>query len=557
MTIRFPLGTTSNSSGTPPDTPRATPPGTPPDTPRPTPRATQRRVPLVKQGGKARLSLPVDLKNRADEKRAEKPMTPRGKEKAWTSGKVDKAKPQSWHLVKGFACWLEDVNGKPEQGAAILRELAQAAPDRKTIDKLAGEVVASIKGVFLPEEIGAVIEKVDKLDFLLISCPQFYAAFYDKLVALQNRQIAPSQPHGEISFEEQYAQGMNLIPPVSDFLLNEMEPVPQVATEETRTTTPTTPTVPKDETEKPVGHVAPEETTTTTTMPKRKPKLKLPKMPKLGSLKLDSLPSLTLPKFTSPITSPRSPFATPRSPFARETGEPKAPSMAETAPPALGPDFDRAAWNAQGEEATAEFISQLIGGEPKSMKESYYEGLYPVIRIVTDRTEAPDVDELNSWIDKALVGKSNDDLRRIAETFGKDFGAKGAIFKNFSHRLYMRLLDRPSPVGRVGADLNMADRYMLAITNNEPRTAVYLDGLLFGRLRSASHEDEILVAKKFEALCAPTLEGLTLEQLMRFGRCLSQRSGTYAERLLPDVFTRALWKLPEQERKAIMKQLGW
>ena len=62
VTIRFPLGTTSNSSGTPPDTPRATPPGTPPDTPRPTPRATQRRVPLVKQGGKARLSLPVDLK---------------------------------------------------------------------------------------------------------------------------------------------------------------------------------------------------------------------------------------------------------------------------------------------------------------------------------------------------------------------------------------------------------------------------------------------------------------------------------------------------------------
>ena len=26
--------------------------------------------------------------------------------------------------------------------------------------------------------------------------------------------------------------------------------------------------------------------------------------------------------------------------------------MAETAPPALGPDFDPAAWNAQGEEAT-------------------------------------------------------------------------------------------------------------------------------------------------------------------------------------------------------------
>ena len=220
-------------------------------------------------------------------------MTPRGKEKAWTSGKVDKTKPQSWHLVKDFACWLEDVNGKPEQGAAILRELARAAPDRKTIDELAGQVVASIKDIFLPEEIGAVIEKVDKLDFLLISCPQFYAAFYDKLVALQNCQIAPSQPHGEISFEEQYAQGMNLAPPVSDFLLNEMEPVPQVATEETRTTTPTTPTVPKDETEKPVRHVAPEETTTTTTMPKRKPKLKLPKMPKLGSLKLDSLPTLT------------------------------------------------------------------------------------------------------------------------------------------------------------------------------------------------------------------------------------------------------------------------
>ena len=59
-----------------------------------------------------------------------------------------------------------------------------------------------------------------------------------------------------------------------------------------------------------------------------------------------------------------------------------------------------------------------------------------------------------SWIDKALAGKSNKDLLKIVETFGTDFGAKGAIFKNFSHRLYMRLLDRPSPVGRVGVDLD-------------------------------------------------------------------------------------------------------
>ena len=105
--------------------------------------------------------------------------------------------------------------------------------------------------------------------------------------------------------------------------------------------------------------------------------------------------------------------------------------------------------------------------------------------------------------------------------------------------------------------LTLANEYILAITNNEPRTAAYLDGLLFGRLRSASHEDKILVAKKFEALCAPALEGLTSEQLLQFGRCLSQGSGTYAESLLLDVFTRALWKLPEQQRKAIMKQLGW
>jgi hypothetical protein len=113
-----------------------------------------------------------------------------------------------------------------------------------------------------------------------------------------------------------------------------------------------------------------------------------------------------------------------------------------SAPPGPGPEFDWAAWNKEGEQAMEEFVTQLIDENPESTKYSY-DSLLSVIRKVTDLTEHPDRNEFDSWIDKALKGKSLTDLDKIAVKIEKYRAPE--IFRSLKQRFYMRLLNQPFP----------------------------------------------------------------------------------------------------------------
>jgi hypothetical protein len=113
-----------------------------------------------------------------------------------------------------------------------------------------------------------------------------------------------------------------------------------------------------------------------------------------------------------------------------------------------------------------EFVTQLIDENPESTKDSY-DSLLSVIRKVTDLTEHPDRNEFDSWIDKALKGKSLTDLDKIAVKIEKYRDPE--IFRSLKQRFYMRLLNQPFLPVLLIEDLTRASCYISALLSDGAR----------------------------------------------------------------------------------------
>ena len=202
-----------------------------------------------------------------------------------------------------------------------------------------------------------------------------------------------------------------------------------------------------------------------------------------------------------------------------------------SAPPGPGPEFDWAAWNKEGEQAMEEFVTQLIDENPESMRDSY-DSLLSVIRKVTDLTEHPDRNEFDSWIDKALQGKSPTDLDQIAIKIEKFRDIE--IFRSLKQRFYMRLLNQPfRPVLLIG-DLTQASCYISAFLSDDARLTD-VTSKLEDRIFKASDENWMRGVLKLEALFACRVALLDPEDLVRLELRLRVSPFSHSHRALDNV----------------------
>jgi hypothetical protein len=205
-----------------------------------------------------------------------------------------------------------------------------------------------------------------------------------------------------------------------------------------------------------------------------------------------------------------------------------------SAPPGPGPEFDWAAWNKEGEQAMEEFVTQLIDENPESMRDSY-DSLLSVIRKVTDLTEHPDRDEFDSWIDKALKGKSPTDLDKIAIKIEKFRDIE--IFRSLKQRFYMRLLNQPfRPVLLIG-DLTQASCYISAFLSDDARLTD-VTSKLEDRIFKASDENWMRGVLKLEALFACGVALLDPEDLVRLELRLRVGPSSHSHGALDNVLRR-------------------